>query len=126
MNPESYLSFGTVLAAELVIGSVPATTWYAVKTGPSRTYRGAQLTLDYAGIARRLFFGYEIREGVRYATPEKALLDTLYYYTSGRRFSFSVYEDINLERINRSLVREYLARYRNPRFVAFVKEYLND
>lgn len=126
VNAESYLSFGTVLAKELVIGSVPAATVYAVKTGPSRTYQGAGITLDYAGVVSELFFGYRIEDGIRYATPEKALLDTLYFHQSGRRFSFNIYEDVDRSRIDQRLAQEHLTRYRNPRFVAFAREYLRE
>lgn len=39
-------------------------------------YKG--LVIEYSKISENLFFGYETREGFNIATPEKALLDTLY------------------------------------------------
>ncbi len=39
-------------------------------------YRG--IVIEYSKISERLFYGYEVREGFNIATPEKALLDTLY------------------------------------------------
>jgi hypothetical protein len=121
-----YLSLGTVLARELMIGSVPARTVYAVRVGRNRTFAGPGLTIEYVGIDESLFFGYEAHEAVRYATPEKALLDTLYFHLRGRRFSFDIYQDIDIARIDRGRVREWLTRYRNPRYVSFVKGYLDD
>jgi len=79
MNPNSYISLGTILAKELMIGSIPTTTVYAVKTGRNREYKGTDLTLVYVGISEKLFFGYKVENGLRFATAEKALLDTLFF-----------------------------------------------
>ncbi len=35
-------------------------------------------TIEYSSISERLFFGYDTREGVSIASPEKALLDAAY------------------------------------------------
>jgi hypothetical protein len=122
----SYLSFGTILAKELMIGSVPAMTLYAVRVGKNRIYKGPGLTVEYVGIAKPLFFGFRGDQGVRYATPEKALLDTLYFHLHGRSYSFDIYQDIDITRVNRPLIKQWLRKYRNPRFVSFVKGYLHD
>jgi hypothetical protein len=66
-------------------------------------------------------FGTEIKNGIRYADPEKAFLDTLYLYQKGRRFPFNIYTDMNLDGLKASRIRNYLARYRNPKFISFVK-----
>ena len=39
ITPESYVSFGAVLARELLIGSIPAHRIMAVKPGPARKLR---------------------------------------------------------------------------------------
>jgi len=122
---ESYLSLGTVLARELMIGSVPAATVYAVKVGRCRRFVGPGLTLEYAGISKDLFFGYRPVAGVRYATPEKTLLDTLYFHLRGRAYSFNIYQDIDVSRLDRRTVDRWLGRYGNPKFVSFVKGYLD-
>jgi predicted transcriptional regulator of viral defense system len=122
----SYVSLGTVLAKELIIGSVPARTLYAVKTGRSRSFRKDDFSLQYLGIAPHLFFGFQNREGVNIATPEKAFLDTLYFYQKGRKFSYNIFTDITAARLDRERIAEYLKKYKNPRFIAFVKGYLNN
>jgi predicted transcriptional regulator of viral defense system len=123
---ESYLSLGTVLAKEMMIGSVPARTIYAVRVGKNRIFRGAQLTIEYVGIKESLFFGYKPVSGIRYATAEKAFLDTLYFHLRGRAYSFDIYQDIDTTRLDRGLIGQWLIKYRNPRFVSFVKGYLDD
>jgi hypothetical protein len=123
---KSYLSLGTVLSKELMIGSVPAKAIYAVRIGKNRSYEGAGITVEYVGLAKPLYFGYRSDKGVRYASPEKALLDTLYFHLHGRSYSFDIYQDIDITRIDRHLVEQWLGKYRNPRFVSFVRGYLND
>jgi hypothetical protein len=126
LNPRSYLSLGTVLARELMIGSVPARTLYCVKTGPARTYATPGLTIVCVGVAAHLFFGFSNRRGVQVATPEKALLDTLYFHLRGRAFSFDLFSDVDVSRLDRKLLASYLGRYQNPRFVRFVEGYLDE
>jgi hypothetical protein len=123
---KSYLSLGTILAKEFMIGSVPAKAIYAVRVGKNRIYEGPGLTVEYVGIAESLFFGYRADQGVRRATPEKALLDTLYFYLHGRLYSFDIYQDIDITHVNLTLIEEWLEKYQNPRFISFVKGYLHD
>lgn len=122
----SYISLGSVLAKELMIGSVPARTVYAVRVGKSRVFQGPGLTVEYVGLTESLYFGYVASDAVRYATAEKALLDTLYFHLRGRRFSFDIYQDIDISAVSRILVEKWLRKYRNPRFVSFVKGYMDD
>jgi len=126
INPDSYISLGTILAKNMVIGSVPQKTLYAVKLGKSREYKGYNLTIKYCGISESLFFGYNLEENIRVATVEKALLDTLYFYQKGYAFSFNIYEDIETSVIDKSTMLKMLEKYNNPRFYAFVKGYIND
>ena len=126
INPDSYLSLGTVLAKELMIGSTPAATVYAIKTGKNREYQGAGLCLIYAGISQNLFFGFKVENGVRFACAEKALLDTLFFYQRGCSFSFNIYEDIDITRLDQKLLLRWLKKFNNPRFISFVKGYISD
>lgn len=117
----SYVSFETVLARELVIGTVPANMIRAVKLGNSRTYRSDKFSIVQLKIAEDLFFGFENENGVNFATKEKAVVDVLYYYNKGLKFYFDVYSDMNLELIDIKKINEYLARYKNPKFVKFAE-----
>jgi predicted transcriptional regulator of viral defense system len=47
--------------------------------GESRRMEYQGVTIEFSRIAYRLFTGFEMREGFSIATPEKALLDTLYF-----------------------------------------------
>jgi hypothetical protein len=125
LYPDSYVSLGTVLARRLLIGSVPAKTVYAVKTGRNRAFISAFGNLIYCGIARRLVFGFEYENGVRYATAEKAFLDTLYFYQKGFRFSFNIFGDMDISRVDKEKVKTFLKQYKNPKFITFVKGVLS-
>lgn len=123
--PDSYISFGTVLADELLIGSVPARRVTAVKTGPSRTYGNGEVCIEHLRITRSLYFGYRRVGGVNRALPEKAVLDTLYFYKRGKTFSFDIYTDIDYEQLDGRTIDRFLQRYRNRLFVAFARKVIH-
>lgn len=121
LAPESYVSFTTVLARHLVVGPSPATTIVAVKVGRPRRYSDGEHVVEHVSVGESLLFGFTATDGVRYADAEKAFLDTLYFHLRGRRSPFDLYSDLALHRLDRDRIRDYLLRYRNPRFVAFVQ-----
>jgi len=125
LAPTSYISCGSVLARALIIGAVPQKTVYAVKQGSSRTYRSPVGAVVHFGLGPRtrvLWCGFRTTaSGICYADNEKAFLDTLYFYRSGYKFSFDVYSDVDLSRFDDARLRRYLRRYKNPKFVQFVK-----
>jgi hypothetical protein len=121
LYPDSCISLGTVLARRMLIGSIPAKTVYAVKTGRNRAFYSPLGNLVYCGIAPYLMFGFEYENGRRYATTEKAFLDTLYFYQKGLKFSFNIFEDINITNLNTARTRTLLKKYKNPKFITFVK-----
>jgi hypothetical protein len=124
--PNSYISAGNVLSREMIIGAVPSKTVYAVKPGRSRTFEGSCGKLVYLGVLPHLMFGFR-REGPRgYAVPEKAFLDVLYFLQKGRTFSFDPFSDVDQTRVDKALILDFLSKYRNPKFVAFVKGVIGD
>ncbi len=128
--PASAISFGSVLAKYLLIGSIPQKTVYAVKMGKSRIYRSPLAQVVHLGFSyvpkKRIWFAYDtLDQGVCYADKEKAFLDTLYFYQSGQKFSFNIYSDIHLDLLDQKKIEEYLKRYRNPKFVQFVEGVLS-
>lgn len=126
INENSYISLGSALAKYMMIGTVPQKTVYAVKTGRTRTYSGKAGRLVYTGIKPQLMDGFTYTQrGLRCATPEKALLDTLYFFQKGRQYSFNIYTDINLSELDLSQIEILLRKYNNPRFVSFAEGYIN-
>lgn len=122
--PDSAVSFETVLARELVIGPRPAHALSAIQGGKTRKLEahGDRITLHHIDDSMR--FGESVQDGVRTTDAEKAVLDVLTFHLRGRRALFDIHSDLNLKRLDRSKLRKYLERYRNPRFVAFALEVL--
>lgn len=116
--PESYLSTGSILAEHLVIGSIPEKRVQAIKLGPSRIYKTELGTIEHLGIDKRYFFGFEEKQGIKKAEPEKAFLDACYFAWKGKSFSFDISSDIARERLQKSLLLEYVSRY-DRRFQSF-------
>ena len=74
IDPQSYISTGTVLVAKGIIGSIPARKVQAVKVGRPRTYKSSIGVIEHLSLSPSLFFGYYSKDGRLYATTEKAFL----------------------------------------------------
>ena len=126
INPESYISGATVLGESLVIGTVSKYELNCIKTGRSRKYRVGEYYITYNSINRDMFFGYEFINGVKKALPEKAFLDCLYYYQSGQKYYFNIFEDINIGLLDEERLFSFLSKYKNPKFRKFVYDYYSE
>jgi predicted transcriptional regulator of viral defense system len=75
----SYVSFQSALLFHAMVSQIP-TVIYVASLAPTRRVRTSLGTFSIHRIAPGVFGGYEILKtsGVRLATPEKALFDTLY------------------------------------------------
>ncbi|MBI5364111.1 MAG: hypothetical protein HZA53_13095 [Planctomycetes bacterium] len=122
--PESAVSFETVLAQELVIGPRPANSVSCVRSGRSATFSAQGASVVFHHLAPDLRFGETSKDGVRRTDAEKAMLDVLAFHLRGRRALFDLHGDVNLERLDRKRLVKYLARYSNPKFVAFARQVL--
>ena len=119
--PRSYISFGTALARELLVGSAPKRQVMAAKVGVARRYSRLGVEIVHLAIAPHLDFGHQSIDGVAWADAEKAVLDVLYFHLRGRHYVFDIYSDIAFEKLDQDRFGAYLKRYRNPRFVAFAQ-----
>ena len=122
--PASSVSFGHVLARELLVGTAPVRQVMGTKIGRTRTYRGLGCEVVHLGIAAHLDFGHRTIDGVRYSDPEKAVLDVLYFHLRGQKYAFDLYSDVRFDRVDTARILSYLTRYRNPKFVVFAKSVL--
>jgi predicted transcriptional regulator of viral defense system len=120
--PGSYVSMDSALAREGLIGAVPEFGLSAVHVGRARSIETSRGKIRFYSISKDLFFGFEtLPSGIHVACAEKAFIDVLYYYMKGIRFVMDPLKEIAIERLNRDRVFEYLDRYKNPKFVTFVK-----
>lgn len=125
LAPDSYVSFGTVLARHSVIGTRPDRQLIAARPGRAHVHRGLGFEIVHVHVAAHLDFGHVVEGGVRWADAEKATLDALYFHLRGRRYPFDVYSDLDLSQLDRAKLARYLARFRNPKFVAFARGVLD-
>ena len=119
--PDSYISTGTILAKDAIIGSVPSLKVQAIRKGKPKIFRTKLGTIEFLSISPKLFFGYERRENCNWATPEKAFLDTCYFYYKRKRFFFDPIEDVNMQLLDFKVIGHYLERY-DKRFVSYFKK----
>ena len=126
INPDAYISGPTMLAEYLIIGTVPEYEISCVKTGRPREYKVGDYYINYNSISQSMFFGYEFIDGIKKALPEKAFLDCLYYYQSGKKYFFNIFEDINVQSLDEQRLFAFLSKYKNPKFKEFVNGFYSE
>lgn len=83
INPNSYISLETALNVHGILPQFPHTIT-SVTTGKTKTVDSGQ-SYAYFHIKSELFTGYTKIDGYLIATPEKALVDYLYFASKGLR-----------------------------------------
>jgi predicted transcriptional regulator of viral defense system len=121
---DSYISFETVLAEHGLIGTYNSNQIRAVKIGRNRKYNYDKYSIEQVSLTKNLFKHFEIINGIKQATPEKAYLDCLYFYMKGMTFSFNVLTDVDTTLLNEKKLKKILSEYKNPQFVCFVENTL--
>lgn len=75
----------------------------------------------YRHMAKHLYFGFESKDGVLCAYPEKAAIDFLYFYFKGSAMSLAV-EDIDWDNVPKKPFIESLKQYRQKNFIRWAQE----
>jgi hypothetical protein len=119
--PKSYISTGTVLAAHKAIGSIPERKIQAIRIGSPTSFTCPLGTIEYLSIAPRLFFGFERRDNINWATIEKAYLDACYFFYKRKTFSFNLERDVDCSSLNQKIINQYLKKY-DRRFCSFFQK----
>lgn len=118
----SYLSFEFALSYHHMI---PEATYVLTSATPRPTRVVASLgrTFEYHRLKRVAFTGYEPvrvgREVILIATPEKALVDTLYYVDLHEK---SLNDRFDLRHLHRPRARSYARLFNRPSLVRLLKE----
>ncbi|HCU24771.1 MAG TPA: hypothetical protein DF383_07120 [Deltaproteobacteria bacterium] len=128
LQKNAYVSMDSVLAKNLLIGTMPRRSVSLVYSGIGRKILETPVgTLSFFSIKKELIFGLaRQKNGVAVADSEKAYLDLLYFYAKGARFVIHPLQEVDLSKLDRRKLEKYLKKYRNPRFVAFVKGCIHD
>lgn len=107
----SYISLQTALYHHGMISQIPAVV-YAVSLARTRQYHTPFGTVSIHHIDPGFFFGFDVvgKSNIKIASPEKALLDML-YFAQARSLLFRVSPEIELpENFNIPLVREMIKK----------------
>ncbi len=127
LAPQSYVSMDNVLAQNGLIGTVPERSLSIVDTRRGRTITTPQGIIRSFSIQPDLRFGYQYnKNGVAVSDSEKAFLDLLYFFTKGQRFVIDPRSEVDISKLDRKKMNTYLKRYKNPKFIQFVKGLLNE
>lgn len=105
----SYVSLESVLSFYGILSQFPYTIT-SVTTGKSKKIIHEDKEYEFVHIDPQYFFGFVKHDNFMIASPEKALLDELYYYTKGLR-GISL-EELDLTKIDRTKLKAMLKRYR--------------
>ncbi|MCL2101335.1 MAG: hypothetical protein FWH22_06440 [Fibromonadales bacterium] len=121
VRQDSCVSLGSALAMNRLIGTESPFQIFCVTQTKAAEYKGMP-NISYCKLAKELCFGFKANEkGVLIAKPEKAVLDTLYFYLRGKSFYFNIFSDINYALLNKNKYFAYLDRYNNPKFKTFAE-----
>jgi len=79
----NYLSFESALSKHGVLNLIPYTVTFAT-TRKTKKYKIQKQEVEFRQIAPKLFFGFEMKNGIYIASPEKAFLDEVYLMARGK------------------------------------------
>jgi hypothetical protein len=125
----SYLSMETALDRHrlcetgITVYTYVTTRLIARRQDASRTLEGHRFV--YRHVAAHLFFGYQSRDGILLADPEKAVLDFLYFIYK-KQGSVLAPDDIDFARLSPQRFQRYLRAYRQTGFKEFALSWLRD
>lgn len=104
----SYLSFESALNYYGILSQIPYTLTFATqKKSKKLVLKDTQV--EYTQLANRLFFGYTLENGIYLATPEKALMDTIYLISKGKR-TLNL-EELYLKDIDKEKLKEISLKF---------------
>ena len=104
----NYLSFESALARYGILNMVPYTLTFATPR-KTKKFTLRKQGVEFRQISPKLFFGYEIKNGINIAIPEKAFLDQLYLQSRGKTSLDS--DELNLKRLSRHSIRKFAERF---------------
>jgi len=104
----NYLSFESALAKYGILNLIPYTLTFAT-TRKTRKYTLRKQEVEFRQISSELFFGYEMKDGVNIALPEKAFLDEIYFVTRGK--ATLDFDELNVKRMSIKTLNKFSKRF---------------
>lgn len=114
----NYLSFESALAKYGILNLIPYTITFAT-TRKTRKYTLRKQEIEFRQITPKLFFGFEMKNGIYIASPEKAFLDEVYFVTRGK--ATLDFDEIDIEKLSRKTLQDC-----SKRFPSYVRNQIKD
>lgn len=114
----NYLSFESALARYGVLNLIPYTLTFAT-TRKTKKYTLQKQEIEFRQISSELFFGYEMRNGIYIASPEKAFMDQIYFATRGK--TTLDLDELDIKKLSIKTLKDL-----SNKFPTYVRSYLND
>ena len=114
----SYLSLETALNYYGILVQTPYII-FSITTKRAKRVIFNNIEYHYLQINRKYFKGYTKEKNFLIATPEKALVDTLYFMALGK--TKVDIDELNLEVIDKNILKSYISEIDNRVFKRFIK-----
>jgi predicted transcriptional regulator of viral defense system len=108
----NYLSFESALSRYGILSLIPYTLTFAT-TRKTKKYILQKQEIEFRQIDRRLFFGFEMKNGIYIASPEKAFLDEVYFAARGK--AVLDLDELDMKKLSPKKLKECSKRF--PRYV---------
>lgn len=113
----NYLSFESALSKYGVLNLIPYILTFAT-TRKTRKYTLKKQEVEYRQLAPKLFFGFEMRNGIYIASPEKAFLDEVYFVSRGKA-SMDI-DELDVKKLSNKNLKNY-----SNKFPSYVQSYID-
>ena len=114
----NYLSFESALAKYGILNLIPYALTFAT-TRKTKKYTLQKQEIEFRQISSELFFGYEMRNGIYIASPEKAFMDQVYFATRGK--TTLDLDELDIKKLSIKTLKDL-----SNKFPTYVRSYLND
>jgi len=104
----NYLSFESALAGYGILNLVPYTITFATPRKTKKSLLRKQ-EIEFRQISRDLFFGFEMKNGIYIASPEKAFLDQVYFLTRGK--AAIDFDEIDTRKLSMKRLKDYVKSF---------------
>lgn len=100
----NYLSFESALARYGILNLIPYTLTFATPR-KTKKYLLRKQEVEFRQITRDLFFGFEMKNGIYVAQPEKAFLDEIYFFVRGK--VTLDFDEVDIKKMSIQRLKEY-------------------
>jgi len=112
----NYLSFESALAKYGILNLIPYALTFAT-TRKTKKYTLQKQEIEFRQISSELFFGYEMRNGIYIASPEKAFMDQVYFAARGK--ATLDFDELDIKKLSIKTLKDY-----SKRFPGYVRSYM--